>query len=208
MLEKHYKIHSGKGAVGMHDDIIKFRQWAESGLFYENFSKLIYHGTPMTSEQRIEFKLMIFRSLWFAKNNRYKMNRVKTEFKKTFPNVFAIIKALKLENHSQFSIELQRFEASIIVDKVAKKMLSKYPVLTLHDAIVCTSTDALDEAENRIAKELAKYNLTPKFKREDEGKYIPPVQSVYAPEIKDDITNVQVKKPTRVFKPLEKKNFS
>jgi hypothetical protein len=204
MIEKHYKIHSGKGAVGMPNDIVKFKQWAESGEFYEKFSKLLYPA-EMTKGQRIELKLMIFRVLWFGKTNRFKnMNRVKSVFIKNFPNVYDIIKVLKVKDYKQFSIELQRFEASIIVDRVAKKMLSKYPILTLHDAIVCTSTEALCDAESRIAKELTKYNLTPKFKREDESKYVTHAQPVYVPEA--NIT-APLKKSLSQIKPLEKRNF-
>lgn len=208
IVEKHYKIYSGKGSVGMPDDIIKFKEWAESGEFYENFSKLIYHNNPMTVGQRKELKIMIFRVLWFGRNTRFKnQNRVKSLFIKHFPNVYKIMSALKKVDYKQFSIELQRFEASIIIDKVARKMLNKHPVLTLHDAIVCTSEEALLDAETRIAKALAKHNITPKFKREDESKYSNPV---LPNNDADTITPARIRTTPRdmsKFKPLQKEIY-
>jgi hypothetical protein len=169
MIEKYYKVHSGKGALDMPTDIIKFREWAESGLFYENFSKLLHPG-EMTPEQRKEMKIYIFREIWFSAVRRINRNRIKPVFKKKFPEVFKIIKALKFKNYKSFARELQRFEASIMVDKVAKRLLVKHKVLTLHDAIICTNAAILIEAETLINEALSKFGLTPKFKREKESK--------------------------------------
>lgn len=210
LIEKYYKIYSGKGVMGMPEDILRFRNWAESGEFYEKFSKLIYHNNDITSEQRKELKQMIFRILWFGRNTRFKnTNRVKSEFIKHFPNVFEIITALKQDDYKQFSIELQRFEASIIVDTVASKMLSKYRVLTLHDAIICTDEDTLSEVEIRIAKALAKYNLIPKFKRENERLCTTRLmhhESINN-EIKLSVPERAERRSNREIKPIEKKIY-
>lgn len=169
MIEKYYKIHSGKGALDMPADIIKFRNWAESGQFYEKFSKLLTQ-IEMTYQQRKEMKIYIFRELWFGAIRRNRGLRIKPVFKEHFPTVLKIIKAYKIKNYRLFSRALQRFEAEIMIDKVAKKLLVKHKVLTLHDAIICNDEAVLIKAEALIKEVLAKHGLTPKFKREEEGK--------------------------------------
>jgi len=208
MIEKYYKIHSGKGALDMPADIVKFREWAESGLFYENFSKLLHPG-DMTSGQRKEMKIYVFREIWFSAIRRVNRNRIKPVFKKNFPEVFKIIKALKFKNYKSFARELQRFEASIMVDKVAKKLLVKHKVLTLHDAIICTDEAVLIKAEALIEEALAKYGLTPKFKREEEGKanHIEMV-SPPPPELsEDDIVKDGFPRWGKNVKPIKKRNY-
>ena len=209
LVEKYYKIHSGKGALDMPADIIKFKEWAESGLFYENFSKLL-HPDTMTSGQRKEMKIYVFREIWFSPVRRLNRNRIRPVFRKNFPDVFKIIKALKFKNYKSFARELQRFEASIMVDKVAKKLLIKHKVLTLHDAIVCNDEAVLNVAESLIKKTLAKYGLTPKFKREEEGKAndIEMVSPLPQTELnKDEIGKVSLPKWGKNVKPIMKKNY-
>lgn len=206
IIENHYKIHSGKGAVGIPDDVLKFKQWAESGTFYEEYGKLL---TPMTltNEQRNELKVAIFRNIWFGENHRY-VPKTKKIFRKNFPNVFKIITDLKIVDHAQFSIKLQHFEAQIMVDTVAKKML-KRPVLTLHDAIICPDEKVLQEAETRITAALKKYNIVPKFKREDESKYNS--SNISAGDLEnrevDIVTKPSVLSRLKEIKPLEKRTY-
>lgn len=217
MIEKPYKIYSGMGAAGIPDDVIKFKQWAESGEFYENFSKVIYHGKAITITQRKELKIMIFRVLWFGRNSRFKKwNRVKSEFIKIFPNVYKTMAALKKADYRQFSIELQRFEASIIVDKVAKKLLVKHNVLTLHDAIVCNDDTILKEAEQLIKKAMAKYGLNPKFKREDGSisnqVVINEIENVRPPSSEENEHSIKdhfawLTRDGKVIKPLQKRVY-
>ena len=169
LIEKYYKIYSGKGALDMPADIIKFRKWAESGQFYEKFSTLLTQ-IEMTYQQRKEMKIYIFRELWFGAIRRNRGLRIKPVFKKHFPTVLKIIKAYKIKNYRLFSRALQRFEAEIMIDKVAKKLLVKHKVLTLHDAIVCNDKHVLEEAELLIIKALLKHGVMPKFKREEDNK--------------------------------------
>ena len=206
IIEKYYKVYSGKGIAGIPEDVKKFKQWAESGMFYEKFAKLLT-PIPLTSAQRSEFKIYVFRTIWFGRNNKY-FPKMKATFRKAFPNVFNAITQLKIVDHAQFSIELQRFEAEIMIDKVAKKMISKTPILTLHDAIICKDDIALQEAENIITTVFSKSNLVPKFKRETEASNTildepeSSIKNSSQVSLTMDVTNF------RNIKPIEKRTFN
>lgn len=167
LLHKYWAKHSGRGLINLPVDIIAFQKLAESGMFYEHIANSI--GEIFNnSDERADFKKKIFAEIWFSRNSK-RLTKIKRVFKKEFPTVFNIIWKLKEEKHNLFAIKLQQFEASILVDKVWRKMykLGK-TVFTLHDAIICNNTNDLELAEEIIRDELIKYRIEPKFKRESE----------------------------------------
>jgi len=167
LLHKYWAKKSGIGLISLPDDINAFQKLAESGLFYEAMSTCI--GLKLNNaDERSDFKKKVFQEIWFSKNSK-RMTAIKRAFKYQFPTVFNIICKLKEDKHNEFAIKLQQFEASILVDKVWKKMYKLgATVLTLHDAIVCSNIADLELAEKLIRDELANYRIEPKFKRECE----------------------------------------
>ena len=147
-------------------DVIKFQKLAETGHFYEHMAKSI--GEIFTNEEdRKEFKKRVFSEIWFSENSRY-MTLIKKAFVEEFPTIYHIIWQLKLEDHCNFAISLQKFEASIMVDKVWKQMYDQGKiVLTLHDAIICNNYEDLELAKTLIRSELLKFGLNPHFKDEE-----------------------------------------
>lgn len=159
------EISGDGGRKGLPKDIIDFQVLAESGMFYEHIAKLSNLDFK-DSDERGKFKKKVFEEIWFSKVSKRK-TKIKSIFVKHFPTVYRIISHFKGNNHADFAIKLQRFEASIIVNKVWEKMhkMGK-KVLTLHDAIICNDEENLTIAENLIRQELSVYNISPKFKRE------------------------------------------
>ncbi|RZJ48581.1 MAG: hypothetical protein EOO44_20795 [Flavobacterium sp.] len=171
LIHKHWAKISGIGLFNLPEDIRNFQKLAESGKFYEAIAKTV--GMNFLSyDMRSEFKNKVFAEIWFSKNSK-RMTAIKKAFKKEFPNVFDIIWKLKEKKHNEFAIKLQRFEASILVDKVWKKMFKLGKVVfTLHDAIICNNLADLEFAEKLISDELAKHWITPMFKREQNEEII------------------------------------
>ena len=159
------EISGDGGKSGLPSDIKDFQALAESGKFYEHIAKLVNQDFK-DADERAKFKIKVFEEIWFSKITRRK-TKIKTAFIKNFPTVYKIIKYFKRNNHADFAVKLQRFEALIIIDGVWKKMnkMGK-KVLTLHDAIICNNEDDLQLAENLITETLSKYGISPKFKRE------------------------------------------
>ncbi|WP_342329908.1 hypothetical protein [Pedobacter sp. FW305-3-2-15-E-R2A2] len=160
-VKKEFRIISGFGESGLHDDIKHYQELTESGMFYEYLlEKSGYMG------DRGKFKKDFFAQVFFSKVVKYSMP-IKDVFIQEFPNVYMLINRLKRENFKNFSIGLQRMEAGIMIDTVAKKMIKQGKcVLTLHDAIVCDNETDLELAEKLISDAMAKHYITPKFKRE------------------------------------------
>lgn len=176
-VKKQYSITSGIGMIGLYEDVKHYQQLAESGMFYEYLiEKSGYKG------DRNKFKKDFFSQVFFSKVVKYSMP-IKDAFVEEFPNVYALINQLKEKDYRQFAISMQRMEASIMIDTVAKKMIkSGKSILTLHDAIVCDNMDDIQLAEQLISDVMVKYNIIPQFKRETCEKYVEaPVSAEVAP---------------------------
>ncbi len=160
-VKKQYSITSGIGKAGMYVDVKHYQKLAESGMFYEHLiEKSGYIG------DRNKFKKDFFSQVFFSKVVEYSMP-IKDAFVKEFPNVYNLINQLKLKDYRDFAIAMQRMEASIMIDTVAKKMVKQGKcILTLHDAIVCDNLDDLKHAENLISEAMKKLDILPNFKRE------------------------------------------
>lgn len=165
LLHRYWAKKSGVGLINLPNDVSSFQKLAETGKFYEHIANCV--GLVFSNEdERGTFKKKIFEEIWFSKNSK-RLTVIKKAFKNEFPTVFNIIWNLKVEKYNEFAIRLQQFEASIIVDKVWKKMYKlKKVVFTLHDAIICSNLEDLQLAEKLIGDELIKYRIKPKFKRE------------------------------------------
>lgn len=168
-VKKQYSIVSGLNMLGLYNDVKHYQQLAESGQFYEYLiDKCKYTG------DRNKFKKDFFSQVFFSKVVKYSMP-IKDVFVQEFPNVYKLINQLKAKDYKNFAISMQRMEASIIIDVVAKKMIKANKcILTLHDAIVCDNVDDIQFAEQLISDAMVKYDIQPKFKRETslEQKFI------------------------------------
>ncbi|MES2827837.1 MAG: hypothetical protein V4687_06775 [Bacteroidota bacterium] len=181
-IKKQYSISSGKGLLGLPDDIKHYQSLAESGLFYEFLMEKAGHNGDRT-----KFKKQFFTDVFFSKVANWS-TPIKDAFINAFPTVYKIINELKAKDYKQFAISMQKLEANIMIDTVAKKMVKAGKlVLTLHDAIVCTSEDDLQFAEQLISDAMVKYDISPKFKREGTGVHLEKISEEYNEEL-DTVT--------------------
>jgi hypothetical protein len=177
LLRRHWARYSGYGYFNIPEDVKQFQKLAESGKFYEHIAEAV-NIIFQNDNERGKFKQKVFAEIWFSKNSR-RNTAIKKVFRNNFPTVYDIIWAFKeprnnetdeltkIRPHRRFAIELQRFEASIVVDKVWKKMTKMgKKVLTLHDAIICNNEGDLLLAEQLLESEMFLHSITPKFKRE------------------------------------------
>lgn len=180
LVKKEFRIISGFGESGLHDDVKHYQELTESGMFYEYLlEKSGYMG------DRGKFKKDFFGQVFFSKVVKYSMP-IKDVFIQEFPNVDMLINRLKKENYKNFSIGLQRMEASIIIDVVAKKMIKQGKcVVTLHDAVVCDNDADLELAEDLIRGEMKRHDITPKFKRESAQMVLPNMDDIQVEDISD-----------------------
>lgn len=192
---KEYVMKSGLGYGILPDDIQLYKSLTEEGLFYEYLiKKLEYTG------DRKKFKTDFFKDVFFSKVTKAWTTPIKDAFIQEFPTVYKIINQLKAKNYGDFAISMQRLEASIMIDTVAKKMIKeKRVILTLHDAIVCTNEADLERAEELISDAMMKYKLVPKFKRESSEMILSNMDDIHVeiisgsetPIIKVDETLIQ-----------------
>ena len=85
-----------------------------------------------------------------------------------FPLFAEVMADIKKADHAQFSIQLQRMEASVMIDCVLKQLMDMgICVLSLHDSIVVSNEEDAQTAE-RLITEVMKdvHNVSVKFKRE------------------------------------------
>jgi hypothetical protein len=172
VILRQYSITSGAGRINIPEDIFNYKKLAEQGLFYD-FLIQFSDYTITIPKQRTDFKKQFFIDVFFSKVANW-TTYIKSAFEEYFPTVLQLINQIKKPGHGQFAVELQKFEASIIIDKAAKELIKrKKNVLTLHDAIIADSLETLSEAEEIITQELSKLKtpLKPHFKR-DNGKTI------------------------------------
>lgn len=184
VILKNYSITSGCGRNDIPPDIIRYKKLAEEGLFYEFISMFSDYNLSI-SEDRYKFKKQFFIDIFFSKVTNWS-TEIKDNFESIFPTVTKIINNIKSDDHGEFAVQLQKFEANIVIDKVTKKLLSEgRKVLTLHDAIIASEEEDLRRAEELLTKELQKLKtpLYPNFKRDQELSvnqlYLNPEYSVF-----------------------------
>ncbi len=184
VLLKQYSITSGVGRNDIPEDILFYKRLAENGLFYDfmaGFSKL-WITIP---KERSKFKKQFFIDVFFSKVANWTTD-IKTAFQQSFPTVAQLINDIKKTGHGEFAVQLQKFEASIIIDKAAKELIRQNKkVLTLHDAIIADNEETLKMAESIIERELIKLKtpLKPHFKR-DNGLLL---RDLYSPKESETI---------------------
>lgn len=170
VILRQYSIFSGKGRADIPRDVLHFKELAEQGLFYDFISDTpdCYNRITVPKERK-QIKVDFFKDIFFSKVASW-TTPTKDMFLLYFPSVADLINQLKKESHSEFSIKLQKFEASVLVDHVAKKLIKEgRKILTLHDAIIANNEEDLSRAEELIKERLARLPtpLYPHLKREN-----------------------------------------
>lgn len=118
-----------------------------SGSFYEEFGLMLKKEGIIDEklddkETRGKAKNATFSAL-FNSNNAISFCKEMNIFKRTFPEVYAVFKMVKLGkgHHNTLAILLQSLEALLILHKACKILTDEnpnVPILTLHDSIITT----------------------------------------------------------------------
>lgn len=141
----------------------------QSGMFYEKFM----NECLLDGETRGEFKERFFGEVFFCKPSK-RLKQITKSFKKHFPLMYETIVQMKGgyrkagdRTYARFADELQKFEASIIYDKVNIRLLKEgRGCFNIYDSIVSHEKDTLDIAKIYIEEEFIKYGVIPNIKYE------------------------------------------
>lgn len=118
----------------------------QNGVLYEHLQTLFEtEGIPVTDRKIL--KSAVFQVL-FTPNQfiGQKEAAPKRLFKKHFPEVYAVLNAIKKKQSNLLPLLLQEIESYIMLEVVAKKMRKLYPkipLFTIHDSIVTTASNQL-----------------------------------------------------------------
>ena len=117
------------------------------GGFYETLQEAFKEQLGYTIKDRKEVKSAVFQVL-FTPNRFYgqKQAAPKRLFAQIYPEVYAVLKAIKKEDATLLPRLLQQIESHVILKVVAKRMQKlhpKVPIFTIHDSIVTTASNQL-----------------------------------------------------------------
>lgn len=121
------------------EDVWEYVSLCEKGLFYEELMK----GLGIAEEDRNEFKKDFFARIFYCKNGYHTPES--NYFRDRFPNVAQVVRELKAKDHSWLPTMLQRVEASVIINRIIRRMMNEYPnifVSTIHDSVLTTTEHA------------------------------------------------------------------
>jgi hypothetical protein len=144
LLRKYHKGASGSQRKELDD----YLEWTSKGKWYEKLVE-IYNVS------RDEAKT-IWMEIAYSKNSSFKHR--KKVFNAKFPFISSIIQNLKRDDHANFSIELQKIESKVFIDKICKVLVEEGIVpYTMHDGLLVpkehefrTKEVMLEQLENVI----------------------------------------------------------
>ena len=165
VVERHIAKHPDRFNVKQHGDMDMYRDYAQDGKLYEAVAA--FSEDYLDFNDRRKYKDHFYEHTYFSKESKRK-SRIKDAFYMLFPLFAEVMADIKKADHAQFSIQLQRMEASVMIDCVLKQLMDMgICVLSLHDSIVVSNEEDAQTAE-RLITEVMKdvHNVSVKFKRE------------------------------------------
>lgn len=150
--------HYYKGATeGQIKELNEYRESTTHGLWYEKLIEIF-------KVNRDEAKT-IWMEIAYSKNSSFKHH--KKIFKTKFPFIYSIIEKSKEANHANFSIELQKIESKVFVDKICKDLVDEGIMpYTMHDGLLVPK-EAMNRTKDVMMENLMKViGAYPKIKIE------------------------------------------
>jgi len=115
-----------------------------NGTFYDSLMKITGHT------DRNDFKQIFFKYVYYNKPESMN-NKISKAFEKLFPTMFYYIKDFKRKNgYKLFSINLQKYEWTLISLVLEELYKLKIPVINLHDAILFPEGENIQLIESLI----------------------------------------------------------
>ncbi|MDW3194595.1 MAG: hypothetical protein R8G66_19610 [Cytophagales bacterium] len=155
----------------IHNDIQEVKEYSKSvseGVFYNQLTEDLTNQLSVdeqirdvvTSRDLAKNLIMI---IFFSPNNSTKHKHEKQLFKEEYPTIYKLIKQLKSfdeypikERHKYFPFLLQRLEAYLFLEVIAKKfktMNPLAPLFSIHDSLI-TTVDYENDLRSLMDKEL------------------------------------------------------
>jgi hypothetical protein len=106
------------------------------------------------TEARDNVKYLFMRDV-LAKKGRY-FSEFEMTFRRAYPSVHQFISVFNQEDHGELIRALQRFESWFVIENVAPRLVRRFPIVTLHDAIYARTRDlpVVEKVFVETAKEL------------------------------------------------------
>ena len=137
------------------DEMIKYRSLCERGEFYDHLMG------QSSGVDRAGFKRGMFREVFFGRvNPDYKHA---TRFRTEFPGIWSILAEIKAGDHTILARALQRYESSLVIGKVCRRIMTEMPdapLLTIHDSLL-TTAPVQDDFRRVLLDEYAAVGLSP-----------------------------------------------
>jgi len=155
-----FNFNHGNIILSYDSGLERYKELTSRGELYEYLMKEMG-----IKEDRETFKKRFFGKICYCKENPRYITRERKIFAKLFPAVSAIISYYKIEDYKQLAIKLQRAEADIMINTVAKKLAEQgIFLLTIHDSILTTKENVEIVKETILTEFKNKFNLIPTFK--------------------------------------------
>jgi hypothetical protein len=90
-------------------------------------------------EARDKVKLLLMRDV-LAKKVRYP-SPFEDVFRRAFPSVHRFVCWINQDDHGELIRTLQRLESAVVIENVAPRLVDRFPIVTLHDAIYARTGD-------------------------------------------------------------------
>lgn len=105
----------------------------------EDFYTTLANKAGEAFDNRDEIKVAVFRDVMYDRVRDTPMWRI---FNREYPILAAKIAEVKKDDHAALAIQMQKLEATAMINGVAKDcMMMKLPILTIHDAVLCKACD-------------------------------------------------------------------
>jgi len=141
-----------------YEDIRKYISLTSKGELYE------YLMNEFGLTDRESFKKQFFGNIFYCKKSSNLSKKQSKMFGELFPNIMSLVLKMKETNYKNLSIQLQKFEVEIIINKISKTLYkNKIEHYTIHDSIMCFDDDK-DFVYDLMKKEFNKIDLRPTLK--------------------------------------------
>jgi hypothetical protein len=139
-------------------DLDRYIRLCEEGELYD---RLMEPG-----EDRGEFKVRIFRDVYFGKAGRW--SPLMRRFEDEFPTMAEVLRALKRKGYQHSSRLMQSYESTMFIAIICERLRKEgpeLPVFTIHDSIL-TTADHVEYVRQVIMEEFAMIGIRPTLREE------------------------------------------
>ena len=113
--------------------VTEYKHLVCSGNLYDHILKEMNNPTMTRDDVKRDFLRAMY------SDNRFTQCPVKRMFRELFPEVYQLFALYKRKNKKAFPIALQQIEATLILDRVSKRIAREFPglpIYTIHDSVV------------------------------------------------------------------------